>query len=79
MPSTDQHTRDLMEKWFGDPIADGPPYDFLLSHGYIEPLRNGVLYKPTLSHTISYEEFWCVKFLIEEWDYALFREGPDWS
>jgi hypothetical protein len=68
MPSAPDELRDLMEKWFGDPIDDGPPYRFLMARGWTE--RAGMLIKPTPAHTVSEYEWACIQFLCLEWDYG---------
>lgn len=68
MPQSTDKQRDLMCKWFGDRIDDGPPTAFLLSHGYT--CKHGFWFKPTPGHTISREEGACIDFLCDEWDYG---------
>jgi hypothetical protein len=68
MPQASDAQRELMEKWFGDPVDDGGPYRFLMAHGYQE--WAGLLIKPTPSHTISEYEWACIVFLADEWDYG---------
>jgi len=70
MPQASDEQRALMQKWFGNTINDGPPYAFLLAHGYTEPEGKGLWKKPTPSHTISMFEWECLNFLCDEWDYG---------
>lgn len=68
MPQASDEQRELMRRWFGDPIDDGPPYRFLMARGYAD--RRGMLVKPTSAHTVSTEEWECICFLCDEWDYG---------
>lgn len=73
MPQSSDELRALMNEWFGDPISDEGPSNLLLSHGWTE--KAGLWMKPTESYTISDIEWYCVKFLIEEWDYDIQRQS----
>lgn len=68
MPSTTDEMRALMKKWFGDPVSDAGPLNFLLSRGWTD--KAGLLEPPVPSHRASPYELKCVLFLIEEWDYG---------
>ena len=68
MPQATDEQRDLMRKWFGDRIDDGPPSAFLLSRGYV--CDRGWWRKPTSAHKISKEEGACIDFLCDEWDHG---------
>lgn len=68
MPQASDEQRNLMEKWFGDPIDERGPNNFLRSHGYTQ--RGGVLISPTPSHTVSKDEWECIAFLCDEWDFG---------
>ena len=68
MPQAPDEQRDLMNKWFGDPINDGPPYQLLISHGFTE--KAGCFFPPVSSHKISDIEHECLQFLVDEWDYG---------
>lgn len=58
-----------MEKWFGNPVGEEGPIQFLQSHGYV--LRRDWYWdKPTPSHNISEDEWQCIAFLIDEWDFG---------
>lgn len=68
MPQALDAQRDLMEKWFGCPVADDGPYLFLRARGYTDDA--GHLSPPTKSHSISDYEWECIAFLCDEWDYS---------
>lgn len=72
MPSSSDQIRALMARWF--PSADeshiADPVDvmdFLATHGFTE--TSGHIKLPTKSHTCSWDEMLCIRYLIEEWDY----------
>lgn len=67
MPSSSDEQRNQMIKWFGDIDTDGP-YSFLRRHGYTE--KGGMLIKPTSAHTVSADEWECICFLADEWDFG---------
>lgn len=69
MPSASDEQHKLMEKWFGDPVDERGPIAFLQSHGYVLR-RDWHWTKPTPSHTISDDEWECLKFLCDEWDFG---------
>lgn len=69
MPQASDELRMTMFRYFGDEIDDNGPLIFLESRGYI--LRKGWLWeKPVSAHTINDEEYNCLQFLIEEWDFG---------
>jgi len=72
MPSASNKLRDLMAKWFPEGnqsgIADSPPYAFLMARGWIEEC--GVFRTPVSAHTVSEYEYYCLQFLVDEWDYG---------
>jgi len=72
MPQASDELRDLMNKWFGE-IADYNPAKFLLSRGYT--INKGMISVPTPAHTVNPEEFLCILFLRDEWDYDLDRRS----
>lgn len=78
MPQTTEGLRNLMLRWFG-PSAEwqlAPEdrvEDFLKSHGYTIT-KNWYIVKPTPAHTISVDEWFCIRYLVEEWDYGLFED-----
>lgn len=58
-----------MEKWFGDPIDEYGPIKFLESRGYeLTPRWEWKL--PVPNHTISIDEWECIMFLVDEWDFG---------
>lgn len=69
MPSSTDERRALMELWFGDPISDAGPMDFLESRGYTLT-KDWEWIPPVPSHTINHSEYNCFMFLIEEWDFG---------
>jgi hypothetical protein len=69
MPSAPDDLRDLMEKWFGDSIDMEGPLHFLRSHGFTE-MANGMLRPPTPAHNCSVDEWNCIGFLVQEWDFG---------
>jgi hypothetical protein len=68
MPQASDELCDLMCKWFGNRLDDWPPWRLLESHGYTE--TNGYIQKPTPAHSVSADEWACIDFLCQEWDYA---------
>lgn len=69
MPQASDELRNIMDKWFGDGIDDYAPRQFLYARGYI--LTNDWCWKPPARfHTISQEEYTCMLFLVQEWDYG---------
>lgn len=71
MPSAAQHQNDLMNLWFGDPVSEEGPCNFLFARGWTE--LGGMWTKPTASHTTSPYEYECLRFLHDEWDHDFFR------
>ena len=69
MPTASNEQRALMEKWFGDAISEYGPMTFLESHGYIL-LPNWCWRKPVPHHNMSDDEWECLKFLVDEWDFG---------
>lgn len=74
MPQASDEQRALMKRWFGDPIDDRPPTEFLLAHGYVVD-QVGLWRKPTSAHRVSYAEGACLDFLCDEWDHAFVDMG----
>lgn len=72
VPTATDYHRNLMEKWFNDSIDLRGPLSFLKSHGYTE--YAGMIVKPTLTHNISRDEWKCIVFLCDEWDFAFDQE-----
>jgi len=73
MPSTTDERRALIVKWFGDIDCAGPE-DVLESQGFTVG-EDWVIRKPTPSHTMTFEQYELVAFLIQEWDYG-WERGP---
>lgn len=68
MPTASDDLRRKMRKWFGNIDIFGPQ-QFLFSHGFT--LTKDWFWKPPVPHhTISKEEFQCMIFLQQEWDYG---------
>ena len=70
MPSTTPERRALIERWFGDESPDWHAMKFLESHGYRE-IANGVIRRPVPHHNMSEDEWECIAYLVQEWDFAL--------
>lgn len=68
MPTATDELREKMRKMFGDPLDDGPPYNFLKEKGFTE--KAGVLFAPRPDYMVSQEEYDCIDFLCDEWDYG---------
>lgn len=68
MPTASDDLRDKMMKWFGS-IDLGGPEQFMLSRGYTLT-KDWFWIPPVPYHTISKEEFECMIFLQQEWDYG---------
>lgn len=68
MPQTTDELRSLMREWFGDEVSDWGPMRFLMSHGFTE--QAGMWKPPVPYHNVNREELACLRFLVEEWDYA---------
>lgn len=68
MPSAPDDLRKKMVKWFGsiDPLG---PEQFLGSRGYTLT-KDWYWVTPVPHHTIRKEEFECMIFLEQEWDYG---------
>jgi hypothetical protein len=69
MPTTSDERRGTMLRFFRDPISEYGPIKFLKSHGF-KLRRDWYWEKPTPSHTISDDEYECLAFLVEEWDFG---------
>lgn len=74
MPQADDELREKIGKWFGSIDVHGP-LEFLMSHGFTLG-DAGIVYAPTQSHSLSRDEYSCVDFLVEEWDYGYERPDP---
>lgn len=78
MPQASQQLRSLMHRWFGNEVDDTGPTAFLLSHGYTEA-ETGKMVLPVQAHSPSREEWACLEFLVDEWDWDYpDMEGSYW-
>src|SRR5258708_4858004 len=74
MPTASNEIREEMRKMFGDPIDDLGPIKYLMDRGYTEK-QNGML-RPPLNHIPTDEEWACIEFLCDEWDFGYEPELP---
>lgn len=58
-----------MGRYFGSEIDDAGPERFLRSRGYTLT-RGWEWRKPVPAHTVSEEEWNCITFLADEWDFG---------
>jgi hypothetical protein len=75
MPSTTLERRELIYKWFGEDADDYEVMRFLRTRGF-EEVFNGVIRPPVPHHNISKDEWECIMYLIEEWDFAFENIRP---
>jgi len=75
MPQASEELRDKMGEYFGDPIDDSGPWEFLKNLGWTQT-STGWLRHPEPFREISEKEWDCVDFLCEEWDWA-YTPGKD--
>jgi len=68
MPAASEELANLIIKWFGS-ISDRGPYKFLHSHGF-RLTEHYLWVKPSRSYTLSDDEWYCLKFLVDEWDFG---------
>jgi hypothetical protein len=73
MPQTTDTLRDLMDRWFGDVGTEFYALEFLKSHGYTEV--GGMISRPTPAHNVSLDEYYCIRYLTEEWDFGVVPSG----
>lgn len=74
MPSCSQELHDIITKYFNKNNDDNVSFDnvciqFLESHGYTLT-KQWFWIKPTPSHNTSQDEFNCLKYLVDEWDFG---------
>lgn len=75
MPQTSDEMRDLMFKWFGDPIDLSGPCKVLVSRGWTLTKTWG--WEPSVPNQTIHEIDWLLmKFLIEEWDFGSSIQPP---
>lgn len=68
MPSATDESHEAMRKMFGKYVGDEEPLKFLHDHGYTD--EAGMLHPPTFGHPVTNEEWACISFLCDEWDYG---------
>lgn len=73
-PSASDESREEMRKMFGDPVSPNGPYRYLKDKGYVEDA--GMLKPPKSSHLVTTEEWACISFLCDEWDYGFDPDLP---
>ena len=69
MPSCSKELNDIITKYFGEENKDEKCIKFLESRNYILT-KQWEWIKPVSSHTINEEEFNCLKYLVDEWDFG---------
>lgn len=75
MPQTSKDVQQIIDRWF--PRKEHLPYEtqdnhcmaYLESHGW-KLTRLFEWEPPVPAHTVSYFEWICIKYLIEEWDFG---------
>jgi hypothetical protein len=67
MPQASLSLRKKMQSFFGNEIDDWQPLQFLFSHGFTE--QAGLISLPVPSYNVSRDEWACIYFLCDEWDY----------
>ena len=77
MPQATAELQQLMEKRFGDPVSDEGPTKYLEDAGYV--LTPTWLWTPKPGVTdlkgMTRDEFECLLFLVQEWDFGGLVEG----
>lgn len=68
MPESMPQQRALMNQWFGNPVDDKGPWEFLMARGWTD--KAGLIVPPVSAHNPSPYELECIWFLCDEWDYA---------
>jgi hypothetical protein len=72
MPTASDALRETMRQRFGDPIDDDGPYNYLKDRGFTE--KAGIIKPPKAEYMLSNEEWDCIQFLCDEWDYGYLPE-----
>lgn len=75
MPSTSDARRALIAKWFPDKGNSGPDFGCICtleSMGFTVD-RGGLIHPPVSSHSLTWEQWEMVLYLVEEWDYGFNR------
>lgn len=69
MPQATDELRAKMQDYFGDPVSDSGPINYLLGRGFTFT-RGGMIVSPkTYKEWCDWEEE-CIDFLCDEWDYG---------
>lgn len=71
MPTATDEIREKMRQRFGDPIGDIGPHNYLIERGFTETA--GIIrppYRELSEYMVSNEEWECILFLCDEWDYG---------
>ena len=74
MPQASEPHRDIIQGWFGT-LDCGAVLSFLFTRGYKET-RNGLVMPPAKWHRPTSEEYVCLDFLVNEWDFDYQLERP---
>lgn len=77
MPQSSDELRAEMERRFGDPVSEEGPYKFLIAAGYRLEDDHSLTPKLGIEHSgqVTDEEWDCIVFLAEEWDYDLLNDN----
>ena len=75
MPQASDELRSKMAKYFGDPVDDSGPWNFLSNAGFRQ--KGGWITHPSAYwDSMSEKERDCLQFLADEWDYAYDFSNP---
>lgn len=70
MPQASDEDRAKMARYFGgDGISDAEPTQYLHSRGWVFT-RSGMIEKPSADYKPTAQEWDCLYFLCDEWDYG---------
>lgn len=69
MPQASEETRAQMLKWFGDGVSDDGAMEFLRARGWVLT-PSWEWCPPVPAHSMSCYEHFCIRFLVEEWDFG---------
>lgn len=72
MPQASDGLHDLMDSYFGDPVGDSGPINYLIESGYTLRRDGHWVPKPGVSDYghMTEKEYHCLAFLVQEWDYG---------
>ena len=72
MPQASEELRAKMNEYFGDPVNDAGPHQFLLDsrHWLINEKWEFITDKYSAVTDIPQKEWDCIVFLVHEWDYS---------